>query len=139
MSVNKSDLVTIRDYNKDTDHNFIIATWLRGLRYGNDWYGMIEQDAYFSKYHEFIELLLNNGQPKIRVACLKSDDSVILGYSVTRNNDEILDFMFVKKAWRMIGIAKSIVPQSIKRVTHVTKIGVSLMKKKPEILFNPFI
>ncbi len=133
--VSKSDLVTIRDA-VDADRDFIFATWLRGLRYGNDWFEAIDSIAYFQIYHAALERALDNSNNSIKVACLKDDPEVILGYAVYAGNR--VDFVFVKKAWRSIGIAKSLIPVTMDTVTHLTKVGVSILKKHPKVKFNPF-
>ncbi len=131
----KNDLVTLRDF-QPADKNFILSTWLKGLRYGNDWFEAIESKIYFEFYHNVIEIILSRPDTVVKVACLKDDPEVILGYSVYAGNR--LDWIFVKKAWRSIGIAKSLVPESITIVSHLTTVGKSILRKRPGVLFNPF-
>lgn len=137
MQVSKSESVAIRAFDPK-DYNFIISTWIKGLKYGNDWFNLIDQKSYYENYHKVIEAYLKNPATIIRVACLKSDPEVILGYSVARNNDSVLDWVFCKKAWRDIGIAKALVPTSVTTVTHVTKTGAAILKKRPDLKLNPF-
>ncbi len=133
--MNKSDLVTIRN-TVNADRSFIFSTWLRGLRYGNSWFKLIDADSYYKHYHKVIEGLLQHPDTIIKVACLKEDSDVILGYVVYRNN--ILDYVFVKTAWRNIGIAKMLVPADFKIVSHLTATGQNMLKKYPGVIFNPF-
>lgn len=135
MSLDKKDLITTRT-RLSADTNFIMATWLRGLRYGNDWFELIESEAYYATYHKVIESLLAKPGVTVLVSCLKDDPEVILGYSVFEGPK--LHWVFVKKPWRAIGIAKSLVPTDISTVTHVTVIGRSIMQKH-KVVFNPFI
>lgn len=135
MSIDRTALVATRNMVPE-DHNFILATWLRGLRYGNDWFALIDKDAYFKTYHTVIETMLVNPDITVRLACLKDDQDVILGYSVY--NKTRLDFVFVKKAWRGIGIAKSLLPPTVETVSHLTDVGRSILRKYPNIRFNPF-
>lgn len=135
MSVNRSELVAVREAVPE-DKNFILATWLRGLKYGNDWFDAIDSEVYFKVYHQVIESLLVDPRVKIYVACLKEDPSVILGYSVS--SGERLDWVFVKKVWRGIGIARALTPPSIKVASHLTVIGRSILHKHQDIKFNPF-
>lgn len=135
MSVDKKDLLTIRDKH-DADINFIMATWLRGLRYGNDWFELIESNAYYDNYHKFIENLLAKPNVTVKISCLKEDPEVILGYSVFEGNTA--HFVFVKKSWRNIGIAKSLLPESTNRATHITKPVIEIMRRY-KISFNPFL
>lgn len=133
--MNKSDLVAIRDA-VDNDRNFILATWLKGLRYGNDWFEAIDSKIYFEFYHKVIETILARPDTSAKVAVLKDDQDVILAYSVSSNN--CLHWVFCKKEWRSIGIAKSLVSPEISVVSHLTVLGKSILRKHPELKFNPF-
>lgn len=138
----KSELITIRDYIENEDKNFIFSTWLNGLFYGHSYFSHMPKDLFMTNYHRVIGDLLENPNVTIRVACLKEDTSVILGYAVSRSayDTSVLDYMFVKPAWRKIGIAKSLLPQNLSAVTHLTKPGAALLKTKlPTVVFNPFL
>jgi hypothetical protein len=133
--LDKKDLVTIRP-SRPEDKNFILATWLRGLYYGDSWFSQIPKDAFMAHYHTFLEALLNRPGVQVMVCCLKDDDDVILGYSVLGLDS--LHWVFVKSAWRKIGIGRSLVPTNIKTVSHLTQVGRSLLRKVPGVAFNPF-
>lgn len=138
MSITKTDLVAIRPSTPD-DRNFILATFLRGLYYGESWFRMIPKRIFMENYHKVLTRLLDTPGVVISVACLKEDSEVILGYSVSRTvqNQKVLDYVFVKSAWRRIGIAKSLVPEQINAVTHLTKVGAAI--KPVNCDFNPFL
>jgi len=138
MSDNRSDLVTIRAATED-DRSFIFATWLRGLYYGGIFFSEIPKDTFMANYHKIIDKIISSPNTRVSVACLKEDPSVILGYSVYRksNNDNVLDWIFVKSAWRLIGIAKSLTPAGVTTASHITKLGKKLMPKG--VSFNPFV
>lgn len=131
-------LVTVRDYNSG-DRSFILATWLRGCYYGNTFYSDIPKDIFMLHYHEILEKFLNNPSVTIKIACLKDDEEVILGYSISRSakDKKVMDWIFVKSAWRRIGIGKSLVPENLEVCTHLTKLGKAL--KPQSVVFNPFI
>ncbi len=133
--VSKSAMVTLRD-GIDSDRSFIFASWLKGLRHGNDYFGLIQSDAYFKHYHRVIETILDDFEVTVRVACLKEDPDVILGYAVYKN--DTLHWTHVKKAWRKIGLARDLVPPNITTVSNVTKVGISLLRKHPNVSFNPY-
>jgi hypothetical protein len=137
MKPEERELILIRPY-KAEDHNLVLSTWLKGLRYGNDWYKLIEQNAYYTNYHKAIEAILNVPTTQVLVASLRDDPDTILGYSVLNKDGSVLHWVFVKSAWRHIGIAK-LLSQNVKTVTHVTKAGVSILKNHPEVVFNPFL
>lgn len=123
----------------ESDFDFIYATWLKGLRFGNDAYGLIEQDSYFRNFHKIIENILQRPSTFIAVACLSDDPSTILGYSV-REGEDTVHYIHVKKAFRNFGVARALCPTDVKRVTHVTKMGWNILKEKfPEAVYDPFI
>ncbi len=131
----KSDLMTIRDYVPD-DRNLIISTFLLGLYYGDSWFSEIEKKTFMEHYNKVINYLIDSPKTSIKVACLKEDANTVLGYAMMSGPN--LHWVFVKKNWRGIGIAKDLVPSSITTVTHLTKTGLSIIKKKA-LAFNPFI
>lgn len=132
----KAELIAIRPVDPDGgDTGFILETWLKGLRYSNSWFECIDQRAYFSTYLEIIKRILARPSVTTHIACLRDDPDVILGYSVTE--PEILHWVFVKAAWRRIGIGSDLIPKDTKTITHLTKLGLQL---KPDFVsFNPFL
>lgn len=132
---NFQGLYDIRDYTLD-DANFILATFLRGLYYGDSWFSAMPKDVFMRHYKPVIEALLKTRT--IKVACLKEDPSVILGYSMLSNDYQTIDWVFVKSAWRKQGIGRSLLPQYPTCVTHLTKLGQTLLTKFPNAIFNPF-
>jgi hypothetical protein len=133
-----SDLYEVRDY-RESDLNFILATWLRGLKYGNDWYNLITPEVYFNTYKVVIQHILKHPGTSTKIACLKDDSDVILGYAVLNKQHTVLHWSFVKSPWRNIGIMKTLVPRSVEVVTHMTKVGLGLLRKNPGMTFNPFL
>jgi len=136
--LDKRNLIIIRPAVAE-DKNFILATWLRGLYYGAPMYQDIPKDIFMANYHAFLTRLISQPTEIINVACLKDDPDTILGYAAYKSAGgiNVLDYVFVKSAWRRIGIGKSLVPMPIHVVTHLTKVGKSLMTK--EIVYNPFL
>ena len=133
--VGKEDLIAFRSGTLE-DASFIFSTWLKGLRFGNDWCSLIDSKVYFSVYHKVIENILSKPNVSVKVACLKEDPGVILGYSVYSGTR--LDWCHVKKSWRNIGLARDLVPTNIATVSHLTSVGRSILKKHQSVSFNPF-
>lgn len=131
----KVDLYTIRDVTAD-DVPFIMSTWLKGLKFGNSWFKLINDKIFFQVYHAFLQNLLIKPDTTIKIACLKSDPDVILGYAVYTGDH--LHWVHVKKAWRNIGIARDLVPPFITFVTHLSQVGKTIFLKKKTWEFNPF-
>lgn len=134
MTGSQKDLVSFRPH-AESDKNFIYATWLRGLYYGSEFFREMNQNQFFAIYQTLLDRLLSKPGLTIQVACLKEDSDVILGYAAFEPG--ILHFVFVKDVWRKMGIAKDLVPESIRITTHLTKVGRSL--KPVTWTFNPFL
>jgi len=117
------------------DNNFIYQTWLKGLYYGSDFFKQMRSDDFYRYYEQIVKRIIGFPGSEVRVACLSDDHEVVLGYCVF--NDSTLHWVFVKPQWRKLGIAKELVPDTIKTVTHLTKVGKSLKPK--EWAFNPFL
>lgn len=127
-----SNTIQIRDV-KEEDLPLIYSTWLLGLYHGCEWMNRIKKESFFKNYKLFIERRLP--LCTVKVAALADDPDVILGYVCYRDN--VLDWIFVKKAWRKMGIAKMLLPQGVTLVTHLTKVGRSIKPKEWD--FDPFV
>lgn len=130
-------LYNIRDA-KPEDFNFILATFLRGLYYGDSWFSLIPKQIFMANYKKVAEALVLSPKTTVKIACLKEDENVILGYSILSNDYMTIHWVFVKSAWRHKGIAKSLVPKYPTSVTHLTTLGKQLLTKFDNISFNPF-
>lgn len=124
---------------EEGDKNFILATMLRSLYYGGSVFSDVPKDVFMGLYHKILQQLLDRPDTEINVACLKDAPEVILGYSIVRRITEmpILDFVYVKKSFRKVGIGKSLVPETPYSVTHLTALGKTLKPK--DCPYNPFL
>lgn len=130
-----SGLYNIRDI-KPEDVNFVLATFLRGLYYGDSWFSKIPKQVFMDNYKNVAESLVQKAT--VKVACLKDDPDVIIGYSILSNDYQTIHYVYVKAAWRKQGIARSILPQYPTTVTHLTELGHQLITKFNGVIFNPF-
>lgn len=121
-----------------TDLNFIFASWMKGLRYGNADLEKIPPQIYDKKQRLVIAELL--GRATVLVYCLTEDQDVILGYIVYEGepNAETLHWVFVKKDWRRQGIAHHLIPPHAATYTQITKNGLEFLQKHyPQMHYNP--
>lgn len=131
---NFEGLYDIRSY-RPSDYNFIAATMLRGLYYGDSWFSQMDKDSFMLNYGKIVRALVDKSS--VRVACLKDDQDTILGYTILSKDLTTAHWVFVKAVWRNKGIARSLIPKDITTVTHLTKLGASLLTKTKAI-FDPF-
>lgn len=130
-------LYDVRD-GKQSDKNFILATFLRGLYYGETWFSEIPKDIFMDNYKVIAEALLNSPNVTVKVACLPEDPDTIIGYSILSADYQTIHWVYVKSSWRLKGIGKSLVPQHPVYVTHLTQLGKLLLVKLKPAVFNPF-
>lgn len=123
---------------QESDLDFIYSTWLKGLRYGNYLFELIDQDTYFEKYQKVIENVIGHQDTLITVCCLKEDHDVIIGYCVSQKSTA--HWVYVKFDWRGQGIARELCPDPILKITHVTKpVQNFIFNRNPKFIFDPFI
>ena len=116
----------------------VFSGWLKSLRFGNDFYRLMDQGSYFKTYHRFIQGILERPETEIRLAVLTDDPDVVLGFSVSRGT--VLDYIYVNRDYRRLGIGRRLVPEGITTITHLTRIGLALWGsgKLPGVKFDPF-
>ena len=139
---NFTGLYDIRDVTAE-DKNFVMSTFLKGLFYGDSWFSQIPKQIFMDEYKKVAEVLFNKAT--IKVACLREDPSIILGYSILSNDYQTIHWVYVKSSkladgttWRNKGIARSLLPRYPTAVTHLTKLGKELLPKLTTAVFNPF-
>lgn len=132
-----SGLYALRDGTEE-DHALVYATFLRGMYYGDSWFSLIPKDIFMDNYKVFMSELINSPNTIIKVACLREEPDVILGYSVLSRDLNTAHYVYVKAAWRNHGIARNLLPTTLVYVSHLTKLGKSLLHKFPNTTFNPF-
>lgn len=127
----------IRDYVED-DKSFVMSTFLRGIYYGNSWFNMVPKDIFMNNYKHNAEAIVDSPKTSIKIACMQGSPDVIFGYSILSEDFQTVHFVYVKKAFRKVGIGKSLVPQHPKYASHMTELGKQLLPKLPQCVFNPF-
>lgn len=122
----------------ETYKNMIYSKWLRSLRYGNDYFRLIDADSYYRSYNIYIESILKRSNLLIRLAVLTDNHDVVLGFSVIE--EDILHYCHTHKDIRRQGIARSLVKLPINFITHLTKTGMIIWNAKlTNAAFNPFL
>ena len=115
----------------------IFSKWLRSLRYGNDYFKLIDSESYYNTYNQYIQAILNKPGTIVRIAVLADDEDVALGWSVSEG--DTLHYVHCQKDSRNKGIATTLVPFQVNNITHLTKTGMAIWNKKlPNAKFNPF-
>lgn len=117
--------------------NLILSKWLRSLKFGNDFFRLVDNDAYFREYQKYIKLILERPHTVVRLAVLTTEPDTCLGFSVSEQ--DALCFVWVHKDNRKIGIGTSLTNFDFTTITHLTTNVLALWQKKyPKVIFNPF-
>lgn len=117
----------------------VFSKWLRSLRFGNPLFKNIETNAFYTQYHAFIVSLLKKPGSVTRMAVLSDDHDVALGFAI--NREDVLDYIYVQKEHRRIGIATKILPKNLTAFSHTTLVGIDIWRnneKYRNLKFNPF-
>jgi hypothetical protein len=121
----------------ETYRNMILAKWLRTLRFGNDFFRLIESNAYFETYQKYIKAIIGRPQCVVRLAVLSDAPDVCLGFSVSE--PDTLHYVWCHKDNRKIGVASALMQFPFSVITHLTSAGMGIWHKKfPAAKFNPF-
>lgn len=119
------------------DKSFIFNSFLEGLYNGNSFFNLMKRKTFMESYKHVLGKIITRLNVIILVMCLNDDPRVIVGYSLIQDG-HILHWVFVKKKWRKCGVAHFLVPETINAVSHLSDLGIEILKKYPEIEFNPF-
>lgn len=115
----------------------VLATWLRGLKHGCDFFSMTDSKAFFSVYSKVILNLIKRPECVVRVAVLSDDPDIAVGWSVFEGG--VVHFVYVRPEGRRHGIGSSLLPKKFDTISHITKVGKAIWKKKfQHVIFNPF-
>ena len=121
----------------------VLATWLRGLKHGNEFFDLADSKTYYTVYSKILLALFKRPECRVRLAVLTDDEDVAIGYSIYEG--KVLHFIFVRaggkkeESGRRQGIGTALFPPGMEVITHYTRIGKSIWKKNyKELKFNPF-
>lgn len=121
-----------------SDLSFIYSTWLNSYK-GDSLLGKtVSRSIFFKEYAKVIDGILQRDAVDIQVACKKDEPNVVFGYLV--GEPLILHYAFVKKRFCGLGILKSLSLNFVLHsYTHKTKTIEPILKKQPNLFYNPFL
>lgn len=119
------------------------SRFLRSLRRGNDYFGLIDRESYFTVYRAYFISLLSRPESMVRLAVISDDVDIVLGWSLMEPKK--LHYVHVNSMktgdgdLRRQGIGRALVPEPFETFTHITKMGLLLWSSHfPEAKFDPF-
>lgn len=134
-------MIEVREANLN-DLPFIYSTWLRSYRHSSQFAKKISNNVFFDWHHKVIDRFIERGG-RILIAHAIGEPEVILGYLCREATSDILQYVYVKKAFRKMSIAKKLYESSgvanNGTFTHWTLDTSWIVKKLPELIYNPYL
>jgi ribosomal protein S18 acetylase RimI-like enzyme len=126
-----------------TDLNFIFDTFRESVRHDSSLGRSCRTSIFKKEFARVIDHVLEKS--KVLIACMSSDHNVILGYLIYEA-PAVLQYIFVKQAFRRMGIAKELChealgdpgPQEV-QCAFKTQSARELFDRFPILIHNPFI
>lgn len=142
FKVKHMDQIKIRAV-KETDREFIFASWLKNYKGTSEFAKRIKNDIYFNWHHKIIENIIRRPTTQIMVATLPEEEDVILGYIVYEPAIPVIHYCLVKNEWQKLGIAKALLKfakiESPVFFTHWTNPMNSLIHKRTiRLIYDPY-
>jgi GNAT superfamily N-acetyltransferase len=133
----------IREANQ-ADQPFIFQSWLKTYKHNSPFAKRITDKVYFARHHAVATRILQRAT--VFVACPEDSPETILGYLIVDyfENRPILHFMYVKDAFRGMGIASRLMeaagldPNEC-LYTHRTYSIDWIEKKFPGLVYDPYL
>lgn len=139
------DSIRFRPYIQSNDQAFVFSTWLKNYRHSSYFAKRIRSSIFFPGHQKVLELLFEKPTLRVVVATPIDDDQTILGYLAAEfhHTKPVIHFIFIKDAFRNMGIAKALV-NFVKidlnevQFTHWTIPVDDYIRKYPNMLYNPY-
>ncbi len=108
MAVPSTDRIGYRSATA-RDRDFVQATLLNHFYEESFWAQRLTTRTFFDGHTALVQTLLDRPGVRTIVACERDDQDALLGFAVFEGSDEfgnppVFDFLYVKKAWRGLGI-----------------------------------
>lgn len=124
------------------DEPFIYSAWLKSVRNESPVYVNVPDRVFYVAHHAVIERLLPSST--VALACLRDDPSVLIGFAVAATKRDGIHFIYVKSAFRRMGIAKALIENLSLNIdkcfcTHWTNFLSQTQRAKwPGLVYDPY-
>lgn len=127
-----------------SDRNFIYKTILQHYRHASPHTKDIPDNVFYDCHHLLISKVMRQSGNIVRVAALKDDPEVLFGFLWGNVDPETIHYVYVKKAFRRMGMAKMLYKSLFSMaddvyITHWTKEVNQLYDKHEGLVFNPYL
>jgi hypothetical protein len=137
--------VKLRSLNPDTDVEFLLSSWLKSYK-NSEFAREIPKAIYYKCHQNLIATILKAPDTAVAMLVNKNDEDQILGYIVHDKKQPIIHYVYMKRMFRNLKLAKFMLDQ-VKSIykkdlpimcTHKGK-NWSKLSKKFNLLYTPYL
>ena len=128
-----------------TDEDFIYSTWMKSFR-DNSYARAVPTQLYNIGQRKRINKILSKEGVNVLIACDAETPELIYGYAVMERTPDVLHYVYVKSAYRKLGIAKALLIDFLDNsvlYTHKGDIVIErLLRDDPtynQWVYNPYL
>lgn len=122
------------------DLSFIYSTWLRSYRHASQFAKRMTNEIFYEMHHKVIDRFIERGG-QIFIAHPKGDSETILGYLCADTAMPVIQYVYVKKSFRKMGIATALHKNASAAImfSHWTNDTDWIVKKLKNLIYNPYL
>jgi hypothetical protein len=138
------DEIIIREAT-DADMPFFFNSLLHHYKHSSPHTKLMADYDYYNDLHNIISRALERKGNRLSFVALKEEPDVVLGYVWANDCIQTIMYVYVKKAFRLMGIGKHLVSSVFPSMDHkiyypfLTYDAGKLSQKYPNLFFNPYL
>lgn len=137
------DEVLIRDAIEE-DMPFFFNSILHHYKHSSPHTRLINDQIYYRAHQKLISKTLERKNNVLKFAALKDDPKVVFGFLWANLYPETLHYVYIKKAFRNLGLAKHLYFSTFKPdqevfFSHLSYDGGKIICKYHQFMFNPYL
>ena len=138
-----NDDLLIRDM-QISDRNFIFKSVLSHYKHGSPHTRLIADPIFYDAHHYIIGKAMRQEGAFCRMAVLKDDPDVVFGFILGNFDPETVHYIYVKKAFRRMGMARHLVESVFDAnsdiyFTHLTYDAANITRYYTQFVYNPYL
>jgi GNAT superfamily N-acetyltransferase len=137
------DEIIIRDATTD-DMPFFFNSMLHHYKHSSPHTRLIADSVYYKDLHAIITRLTQRKGHVLKFVALKEDPTVVIAYIWANQYPECVHYIYVKRAFRKMGLAKLLYEAVFKDIpkvsyTFLTYDAGSITQKYKQLVYNPYL
>jgi GNAT superfamily N-acetyltransferase len=138
--------IAIRDAVAD-DMPFFFNSFLNHYKHSSPHTRLIPESHYYLELHGIVDRVLERKGNILKLCVLAEDPSIVFGYLWANDYPETIFYLYVKKAFRGLGIAKALMQAVFPDFSETKKVfypfftydAGKITMKYSKLVFNPYL